>query len=302
MKYRKGILLYNGNAGREGEGILDDVIPILGDMVGDLVVYASRKQGDIEKKCSDLEGADIVFVMGGDGTLHELVNGFYRFDVSLPIGLVPAGTFNDFASTLNLPAEAGAAARALRDAEPAAYDAILNDGRIALNFWTIGLPVHNARVVERAARKSSGALSYLRPRYLFKVIANFFDPAIFRYRIRIDGRELRGRSSMILVVNGRRIGGIPIPLDDISPQDGSLNVFIVEGKGLEILVDFFGEKNSANWNRLSRFVRHYAAREIEIMRPKNERVDTDGELYQATPGKLRIVPSRFTLLRARPSD
>lgn len=301
MKYSKGILLYNGNAGREGEGILDDVIPILGDMVGDLAVYASRKQGDIEEKCSDLEGADIVFVMGGDGTLHELVNGFYRFDVSLPVGLLPAGTFNDFASTLNLPAEAGAAARALREATPMSYDAILNDGRIALNFWTIGLPVHNARAVEREVRKSSGVLGFLQPRYLSRLIANFFDPAIFRYRIQIDGREHRGRSSMILVVNGRRIGGIPIPLEDISPHDGYLNVFIVEGRGLEMLVDFFGDKNSGNWNRLSRFVRHYAAREIEITRPVNERVDTDGELYQTTPGKLRIVPSRFTLLTATPS-
>ena len=47
-------------------------------------------------------GADGIIVSGGDGTLHSIVNAMLIQDINLPLGIIPSGTSNDFASFLNL--------------------------------------------------------------------------------------------------------------------------------------------------------------------------------------------------------
>ena len=47
-------------------------------------------------------GATDIIVVGGDGTLHEVINGFSNFE-NVNLGLIPCGTGNDFASALNIP-------------------------------------------------------------------------------------------------------------------------------------------------------------------------------------------------------
>lgn len=302
VKYNVGILIYNENAGKKEKGSIDAIFPLLSKFISNLKTYTSKKAGDIEEKCSDLGNAEVVILMGGDGSLHELVNGFYKYNVNLPIGVIPTGTFNDFSNTLNISSEPLKAANDLIDAMPIKYDAILNNNRIALNFWTIGLPVHNAQAMKQHSKKASGKKSYLELDYLSKVIRYFFNPDIFKYRIVIDGYTYTGKSSMIIVANGVRIGGIPIPLEDISACDGHLNIFIAESKGLKLLTDFLGNKNTCNWNQLSNFVKQYKAHEVNVMRPKGRLVDTDGEIYQTTPSKMQILPARFTLLTSNPSE
>lgn len=60
---------------------------------------------DIVKEIKDhtySNDIDIVFILGGDGTVNELINGVMKYDLDLPIGIIPGGTFNDFTKTLNL--------------------------------------------------------------------------------------------------------------------------------------------------------------------------------------------------------
>ena len=45
------------------------------------------------KLCKDV---DILFILGGDGTVNELINGVMAHNLQLPIGILPGGTFNDF--------------------------------------------------------------------------------------------------------------------------------------------------------------------------------------------------------------
>lgn len=299
VRYNVGILFYNANAGKEETNVVEEIKSLLNHMVSDLKVYETKKSGDIEKKCSNLENAEIVFIMGGDGSLHELVNGFYKYNIDLPIGLIPSGTFNDFSYTLNIPPKPVEAVQALYNSIPVKYDAILNNNRVALNFWTIGLSVYNAQTVENEKKRNTGKKSYLHIGYLSKIIKYFFNPEVFKYKIEIDGQKLTGKSIMIVVANGTRIGSIPIPLEDISACDGYFNIFIVESKGIKILTDLLGNKNMVNWNKLSNFVKQYPAQEINIIHPKNKNIDTDGEIYQFTPSKLKILPERFTLLTVK---
>ena len=73
-----------------------------------LSIQLSENEGDIIKYCERIKNqeyssdVDIVFILGGDGTVNELVNGVLANDPNVPIGIIPGGTFNDFTKTLNL--------------------------------------------------------------------------------------------------------------------------------------------------------------------------------------------------------
>lgn len=90
-----------GRAGRRRSRILE----LFEESGVDVDLHASRAVGDLESQvltCVD-DGAERVVVAGGDGTIHEAVNGIMRSRKSASLGVVPTGTGNDFAKACNIP-------------------------------------------------------------------------------------------------------------------------------------------------------------------------------------------------------
>ncbi len=69
----------------------------------DCDIYLTNKRGDAtEKVISSGANYDVIVCGGGDGTYNELITGMLRSGLNIPVGYIPAGTTNDFASTLEL--------------------------------------------------------------------------------------------------------------------------------------------------------------------------------------------------------
>lgn len=103
---RKMLFIYNPRAGKaQIRSNLLDIIDIFVKAGFEVTAYPTQEKGDgyqavIERK---LGYYDIVACSGGDGTLDEVVTGMMRSEKKLPIGYVPAGSTNDFASSLHIP-------------------------------------------------------------------------------------------------------------------------------------------------------------------------------------------------------
>ena len=84
-----------------------------------LRVFETEKTGQAIHLAHDLtqEGEGDVIVVGGDGTLHEVVNGFTNFD-KCALGLIPTGTGNDFAAAAGIPLDPVKAADLIVDSQP----------------------------------------------------------------------------------------------------------------------------------------------------------------------------------------
>ena len=84
-----------------------------------LRVFETEKAGQATHLAHDLtqEGEGDVIVVGGDGTLHEVVNGFTNFD-KCALGLIPTGTGNDFAAAAGIPLDPVKAADLILDSQP----------------------------------------------------------------------------------------------------------------------------------------------------------------------------------------
>ncbi len=100
-------LIYNPKSGDKSfPGHLDSFITKFQRKGYIVDIYRSMEAGDLGKNLRDLnqEKYKMIIVAGGDGSVNELVNVMINNDINKPLGIIPAGTANDFASQLKMPA------------------------------------------------------------------------------------------------------------------------------------------------------------------------------------------------------
>lgn len=303
-QYEHGVLFYHQHSGlnKIHEG-LGEVTVALTQLCKRFTIQLSENEGDIEKYCqriqdqNNCEDIDVLFILGGDGTVNELINGVLKYDLNLPVGIIPGGTFNDFAKTLNLSTKAGPASQDLLLASPQKYDVMKVEDQYVLNFAGIGLMVQNAENVQGKSKDLFGKLSYITS--TLKTLSN---PKPFNYTLDIDGQTYTGETSMLLFANGRFIGGGKIPLMEMSPSDGELNTFIFNNYSMSILKDIFSLRDSMMWSEISDNIEHIPSRHIHVQTEPSMRVDIDGEIALDTPVDIEIIPQAIELLMVEPGQ
>lgn len=124
MHMKKVLFIVNPCAGKMK--IMKDLLEIdrafyNGDC--DVDIYLTNKRGDAaEKVKTSGKNYDVVVCGGGDGTYNELITGMLEAGLTLPIGYIPAGTTNDFASTLGLSQNPVTAAANITAGTPRPFD------------------------------------------------------------------------------------------------------------------------------------------------------------------------------------
>ncbi|MEK5170207.1 MULTISPECIES: diacylglycerol/lipid kinase family protein [Staphylococcus] len=297
-KYNHGVLFYHEHSGLKDiyEG-LGEVTKSLSSMCKHLSIQLSENEGDIIKYCESIKNdkygseIDILFILGGDGTVNELVNGVMQHDLQLPVGIIPGGTFNDFTKTLNLDSNFKNASSQLLSAQVGSYDVMKVNDTFVLNFVGLGLIVQNAENVQEGSKDVFGKLSYIG-----STVKTLMNPSKFNFKLNVDGREETGNTSMLLIANGPNIGGGRVPLTDLSPQDGKVDTFIFDDQSFSILNDIFKKRDSMNWNEITEGIDHIPGQHIALSTEPNMKVDIDGEISLETPIEIEVLPKAIQLL------
>ncbi|WP_412520633.1 diacylglycerol/lipid kinase family protein [Staphylococcus simulans] len=295
--FHKGVLFYHQAAGQGNlYKSIGQVTESLVQMCDDLTIKLSKEEGDIEKFCETVaqnndQSYDIFFILGGDGTVNELVNGVVKNDLNIPIGIIPGGTFNDFAKTLNLSAKPAQAAQELLESKVKPFDVLDINGYIALNFAGIGMMVENAENVDSNNKKIFGKLSYI-----FTTLKVIADPETYKYEVKANGETYSGETSMILIANGNFVGGSRIPLEDLSPCDGKMNIFLFKNHNMSLIKDFFHVKDSMNWNDITENITLVSTDNATLETTPKTKLDIDGEILFDTPAEIKLLKDKVQLL------
>ena len=121
---RKLLFLVNPNAGqRRVNKSLTDIIGIFNEGGYEVTVFLTNGPGNgtqiVQERAADY---DLVVCAGGDGTLNEIITGVLRAGADCPVGYIPCGSTNDFASTLKLSMDVVQAAKDIMVGAPVKYD------------------------------------------------------------------------------------------------------------------------------------------------------------------------------------
>ncbi|MEG1847938.1 MAG: YegS/Rv2252/BmrU family lipid kinase [Lachnospiraceae bacterium] len=105
MTDKKMLFIYNPHAGKANiRSNLLDIIDIFVKADYEVTAYPTQQAGDAIRAVKERkQGYDLLVCSGGDGTLDEVVTGMMQCKNRIPIGYVPAGSTNDFATSLHIP-------------------------------------------------------------------------------------------------------------------------------------------------------------------------------------------------------
>lgn len=266
------LLLVNPTAGGgRARGVALMAARVVRELGHDLEVVVTCAPGEVERLAREAAGRGVerVLVCGGDGTVHEGLNGLAGTGTAL--GILPGGRGNDLAATLGVPIDPAAAARYLIERPPCRIDLGVINGRRFGTTAGIGFDADVATRTNRGAWRHAGRFSYVGG-----VLASLVAFRAPHLRITAGNETREGRYLMCAVSNtGRYGGGIRIA-PDASADDGLLDICLVSNaprlRLLRILpAAYRGE--------------HARAREVEMLRAAQVQVSADRELPLIADGE-----------------
>ena len=233
-------------------------------------------------------GATDIVVMGGDGTLHEVINGFSNFE-KVNLGIIPCGTGNDFASALKLPLDPVDALDLILDGTPKYTDFMQMPTVRGLNIIGTGIDVDVLKKYSALKKKTKFA-------YTMCLIKALMDFEYSNFDASFNGETHKFRSFVACIANGHRYGGgIPIcPLAD--PTDKKLDFVAVDEMPKLKIIGAFLKLKQGKLLSLPQ-AHHYTAEKIVIKPEGDYTVNVDGELYDNIPFEVEIVSDKLKVYR-----
>lgn len=234
-------------------------------------------------------GATDIIVIGGDGSLHEVLNGFSDFD-KVALGLIPCGTGNDFAAAVNIPKDPQKALSIILNGTPQFTDFMQMPTVRGMNIIGMGLDVDVLRRYEKSKRKTKLTYTLCLIKSLFNFEYSDFDV------ITPDGKKEHYRSIIACIANGHRYGGGIEICPPATPFDNQLDFVAMKEMKRIKLVGAFMKLKKGKILTLPQAV-HFNATDIKVV-PKGEyTVNVDGQLYENIPFGIKIVPNTLRMYR-----
>lgn len=291
--FEKALLIYNGSAGQAETGEqLAILTRTLAPAIGELTLLQTKEKGDAERYCRErAEAVDLLLILGGDGTVHECVNGLATLANPPVVGILPGGTCNDFSRSLRMPQQLQQAAETIVAGQTLAVDIGRMNGRYFSNFYGIGLITDTSENINPELKGMIGKLSYF-----FSALQQVRTAETFAYRMETEDGMDEGEAVMILVANGGFLGTNELPGADQRLTDGLLDVFIIREAGLPLLLEVLGQKTSKQWDPEASSIDYRLSSRVTIHTEQPKRADTDGEVYMETPAELEVLPGRLTFI------
>lgn len=248
-------------------------------------MHASEIVAELNKK----EDAKVI-VMGGDGTLNEVLNGITDFS-RLTLGIISCGTGNDFIKAAGLPSDPAEAAKLILKGDTGYVDYLELKNRRALNCAGAGMDV-DVLVRYESMKAFKGKM-----KYYASLIDTLIKCKFHKIALEIDGERMEKSVFMIAAANGTCIGGgmkiSPHSLTD----DGKLNVVLInempKRKILPTLIKFLNGGKHIE----SPYTEEYLAENVKIEVLDEGLTEVDGEVIDEKIIDCRVVHDVLKIFR-----
>jgi diacylglycerol kinase (ATP) len=252
---------------------------------------------DAKEAAADLHDG-LLIVIGGDGTINDVVNGLgvAGFPEGVTLALLPAGTGNDLAATLAIPENPGEAEKIIQQNRVRSLDVarVRSEGvgeRFFVNVATGGLGAQISEANDEELKGKWGKLSYLRASL---EVASDFD--VREVALYLDGEEHRVRAVNIAIGNCRYTGGGWLALPKANPEDGLLDVVVIEDIGLKEFLAL-APTALAKYDYLDKEgVFFKRAREVRVETRPGLEFTVDGEVIGDDPADFVVIPRTLKII------
>ena len=244
---KKMLFILNPNAGqKKANKYLAEILSIFNRADYDVNVYVTGGSGEAKEVAMTRAGdVDVVVCCGGDGTYNEVMSGILQSGANTPVGYIPAGSTNDFASSLGLPGNPVEAAKTIAEGNWRSYDVGCFGGRYFAYVASFGVFTRTSYATPQNIKNALGHTAYL-----LEGIGELSQIKKYHLRFETDEETIEDDFIFGAICNSTSIGGV-MKLDPsvVDMQDGKFEVFLVRApKNLGELAGFLQAVQSKKYN------------------------------------------------------
>jgi diacylglycerol kinase (ATP) len=269
------VLLIGNPLSRRGERALEAVR-------GELIARGVEPVSDNQAK----EGIDGIVAAGGDGTLTRVIP--RAIEMNVPMGVIPLGTFNELARTLQIPLDLEGACAVIAAGRTHAIDVARVNGVYYTSEASIGISSRIARLQTPAGKKRFGYLAIVAT-----ALQAFWNSRPMHVELSFDDRVERLNTVQLTVANSHRFGGL-FNVSDAAIDDGWLDVYSVDIDGLR---EAFSVAHAILHGRRQEEpgLRSYRAKRFFVATRHRHRITADGEPAGTTPAEFTLLAKALSV-------
>ncbi|WP_077595905.1 diacylglycerol kinase [Oceanobacillus kimchii] len=281
---KKARIIYNPTSGREAiKRALPNILEKLEVAGFETSTHATTCEGDATEaaKIAVERRYDLIIAAGGDGTINEVINGLAEQEHRPQLGIIPAGTTNDFARALHIPRDIDKAIDIIIEGNTMELDiGRVNDDHYFINIAGGGKLTELTYEVPSKLKTLLGQLAY----YIKGIEMLPFLKAT-RVKIEYDDQVLEDDIMLFLISNTNSVGGFEKLAPDAKLNDGYFDLLILKKTNLAEFIqiatlalrgDHFRSKN----------IIYTQAKHIKVSNEEKMQLNIDGEYGGLLPGEF----------------
>lgn len=285
---KRARFIYNPSSGREEvKKRLPEILDILESYGLETSCHQTKGYGDATRAAKEAaeRGFDVVIAAGGDGTLYEVINGLSMLEKRPQMGIIPAGTTNDFARALGIPKDFRKAAKIIGQQNSMAIDIGRYNDNYFINIAGGGTLTELTYEVPSKLKTVLGQLAYY-VRGIEKL--PFLKP--IHVTLETDERVIREEVMLFLIANSNSVGGFEklAPTADLS--DGLFDVIAIKKTNLPDFVRLASLALKGEHLHDENII-HFKTSHLKVYSygPDPVLINLDGELGGKLPGEFEIL-------------
>ena len=292
---RTGLLVYNPDSGRTTvPDYLDDLLAHslnLGLQLIPVRLSRSPENSDFLIKMICVPWVEFIIVSGGDGTLSSLARFVLTYRPSLPMGVIPSGTSNDFADSLHIPADVWDCINIVAENNIVNLDVgRVNGDRIFLSTCAAGMFVNISFTTNSQLKKNLGLLAYY-----ISALGELPNIRPFSLKVEADSVIMEDNFLLFLLINGSQAAGFTNLYPKAEMNDGYMDLLLIgDVPPLDLpnlLVEIINRENIDN----GRWLKRLRARHFKFSSAQPLITTLDGEEGLPLPFEVEIMPQALNV-------
>ena len=261
----------------------------------DLNVWITEADTDLKMLAKEAiaSGTDLVIASGGDGTVSTVADALLHTEI--PLGVIPRGTANAFASALGIPQNIGGACDLLLSGTTRVIDAARCNERVMILLAGIGFEADVVELADREKKDRWGVLAYL-----WGGVQRFNQDSQFDAELEIDGEVRQFRADAITIANLAPPTSILAQgFGETIPDDGVLEITIGTTdnrlQALNALTSMVGAAILKTETQRDDIICLRAAK-MRVTADPVKNIVIDGDVVETTPVEIECLPKALTVI------
>ncbi|MFT8399757.1 MAG: diacylglycerol kinase family protein [Lentilactobacillus diolivorans] len=284
----KIIIIFNGTAGNSNNEEIANRAKNYLEKHGKIATLSktNSEQDAINQAAQAVDIYDYLVTIGGDGSINTVCAGFLKANKTIPLGIIPGGTVNNFARALKIPLNTDKAIENLLTGTPKNVDLGHIDRQPIISSLTLGRLADISRNVKQTEKKKFGRIVYL-----FKGIKELFTNRSYKLKITANGKAETLRAQILLITTTNSVGGYVEFNPQAAYDDDYLHVFLLKKFTLPKILTYGSFFLSGNLKQ-ARGVKYFKTKEVKIENLSSRDIKTriDGDPAMALPITVQTIP------------